>query len=153
MRLLFIGQSPSRETDGLPPFVGKCGRFLAKLLGLTQAEMLEQHDFLNVLPHYPGKSVGGDRFPMSEARVAASGKVEQMRGRTVVLLGSNVARAFGFRAFQYGEFYEIRDQENWSRVVVPRVTIVPHPSGICRYYNDPDKRLAIGKFLRELAAK
>src|ERR1700677_4915311 len=100
LRLLFIGQAPSRETDGLPPFVGKCGKFLAELMDMDQASMLAAHDFKNVLDHWPGKGIGGDLFPMKEARVAAKLLLEDCRGRAVVLLGNNVARAFEMKAFR-----------------------------------------------------
>lgn len=151
MKLIFVGQAPSRETDGKPPFTGKCGRFLAELMGLTQEEMLRTHEFMNVLDHWPGASFKGDKFPVPEARIAAKKKLEQLRGRTVVLLGHNVARAFDCKSFRYFEWYEIRNPENFSEVVVPLMTIVPHPSGVNRYYNDPTKRLIVSKFLRTIA--
>jgi uracil-DNA glycosylase len=155
VKILFCGQAPSRETDGRPPFSGKCGKFLAELLGTTQEEMLTQHEFINVLDRWPGAAWNGkgDRFPLSEAKVAAKAKLESMRGRTVVLLGNSVARAFGAKGYRYLEWYEIRNPDNFGDVVVPLMVVVPHPSGICRYYNDPNKRIIVGKFLRELAGK
>ena len=113
MRITFVGQAPSRETDGKPPFTGKCGRFLAELLGTTQEQMLKDFDFLNVLDHWPGASFKGDKFPFSEAKIAAKNKLELLRGRVVVLLGHNVARAFGCRTFAYFSWYEIRNPEGY----------------------------------------
>lgn len=151
MRILFVGQSPSRTSDGQSPFTGKCGKFLAELMGLTQEEMLCTHDFLNVLDRWPGPSIKGDRFPIPEARIAAKKKLEQMRGRAVVLLGHNVARAFDCKKFRYFEFYEIRNPEHWSEVVVPLMTVVPHPSQVNRHWNVEENRLIAAKFLRTLA--
>ena len=153
MRLMFVGQSPSRETEGLPPFVGKCGQFLAELMGTTQEQMLLDHDFINVLDHWPGKGLNGDKWPLTEATVAAQKKLESLRGRTVVLLGKNVARAFNKGLWRYLEWYEIRSPKNLADVVVPAVTIVPHPSGVNRYYNNPDNKAIVSKFLQMLAAK
>ena len=154
VRILFVGQAPSRETDSQPPFTGKCGRFLAEvLLGTEQEQMLRDHDFINVLDRWPGKGISGDKFPVVEAMAAAKRKLAEMQGRTVVLLGHNVARAFGFTSLMYFSWYEIHDEQNPSKIVVPLVTVVPHPSGINRYYNDPTKRLIVAKFLQTIASK
>lgn len=151
MRITFVGQAPSRETDGKPPFTGKCGRFLAELLGTTHKQMLLDHGFLNVLDHWPGASIKGDKFPIPEAKIAAKRKLEQLRGRVVVLLGHNVARAFGCEKFAYFQWFEIRSPENHEDVVVPLLTVVPHPSGTSRWYNSEENRMVAGKFLRTLA--
>ena len=151
MRITFVGQAPSRETDGKPPFTGKCGRFLAELLGTTQEQMLLDHDFLNVLDRWPGAGIKGDKFPIPEAKIAAKRKLEQLRGRTVVLLGHAVARAFGCEKFQYFQWYEIRNPENFEDVVVPLLTVVPHPSQVNRWWNREESRLVAEKFLRTLA--
>jgi len=118
-----------------------------------QEKMLVDHDFINLLDKWPGKGLKGDKFPMREAEVAARVKLEKLKNRVVVLLGANVARAFGFRAFKYGEWYEIRDPLNYARVVVPRVTVIPHPSGVVRYWNIEENRLIVSKFLRNVVHK
>ena len=151
MKICFVGQSPSRTSDGQPPFTGKCGKFLAELMGTTQEQMLKDHDFINVLDYWPGAGIKGDKFPIPEAKVAAKRKLEQLRGRTVVLLGHNVARAFCCERFRYMEWYEIRSPENFEDVVVPLLTVVPHPSGVNRWYNREENRMVAGKFLRTLA--
>lgn len=153
VRLLFIGQAPSRETDGLPPFVGKCGRFLAELLGTTQEAMLRDYDFLNVLERWPGPGVHGDLFPMPEAKERAKLLLDgPCRGRAVVLLGNNVARAFGLKRFQYMELYQVREDADPTQVKVPLVTVIPHVSGVVRHWNRPEARLAAAKFLRGLTS-
>lgn len=149
-RLLMIGQAPSRETDGLPPFVGRCGKFLAEqLLGTTQELMLQNHDFVNVLDRWPGAGIGGDKFPIPEAKVAAQKLLSQMSGRVVVLLGHNVARAFGVQKFNYMQWYEVRNPENLSIVMCNRAGIIPHVSGRVRAWNLAKNREAAAKFLRE----
>lgn len=153
MRIQFVGQAPSRETDGKPPFTGKCGRFLAELLGTTQEQMLLDHKFINVLDSWPGKGIGGDKFPMPAAKISARKKLMGLKGKLCILLGNNVARAFDCKQFQYFSWYEIRNPENFSEVIVPWMTIIPHPSGLVRHWNNPDNRLLAAKFLQGIAAK
>lgn len=153
MRLLFVGQAPSRESEGNPPFTGKCGKFLAELMGTTQEQMLLDHDFINVLDHWPGRDLTGDRFPPREARVAAKAKMGQLRGRVVVMLGHGIVRAFGSTQFRYLQWYELRHPDNFADVVSKYVTVVPHPSGVNRYFNKIDNRLIVGKFLGMLIEK
>lgn len=150
-RLLFFGQAPSRETDGLPPFVGKCGKFLAEqLMGTTQEQLLLRHDFINVLDRWPGAGIGGDKFPLPEAKVAASKLINQMSGRIVVLLGQNVARAFGVQKFNYMQWYEVRNPENLSIVICNRCYIIPHPSQRSRHWNVPKNREMVRNFFKSL---
>lgn len=153
-KLLFIGQAPSRETDGQPPFVGRCGKFLAEdLLGMKQEDMLLQFEFVNVLERWPGKGLNGDLFPLAKAKVGARRLVEHMRNRTVVLLGHNVARAFGCEKFQYFRWYDVRHPDNNNVVIAKRCAIVPHPSGVNRLWNLKNNRLVARKFLMEAAAQ
>jgi hypothetical protein len=112
--------------------------------------MLAAHDFKNVLDRWPGKGIGGDLFPMKEARVAAKLLLEDCRGRAVVLLGNNVARAFEMKAFRYLELYQVKDPVDPAKVMVPLMTVVPHPSQISRHWNRPENRMNVSKFLRML---
>lgn len=153
MKLTMIGQAPSRETNGKPPFTGKCGVFLASLMGISQEEMLAQHEMLNVLDYWPGKGLGGDKFPMPLAKIAARKMLESLRNKPVILLGSNVARAFGAKRFRYLEHYEIRDPQHSSEIIVPFMVVVPHPSGVNRWWNRPESRDVARKFFGELLAK
>lgn len=147
MKILFVGQAPSKETEGKPAFVGKCGAILASLMGMTQEDMLTKHDFVNVLDYFPGKGINGDKFPLPQALVSAKAMMPSFKGRFVVLLGANVARAFSVSKFRYLEWYD------WTvegLKVCSRVCIVPHPSGVNRYYNDPRAREEVSRFLKKL---
>ena len=121
---------------------------MAKLLGTTQDRMLAGHDFANVLGRWPGRGIGGDKFPMLEATVRAKAMWPLLEGRVVVLLGHNVARAFGQRKFAYFENYVVMRPENPSSVLVPLMAVVPHPSGINRYWNTQENRDLAQKFLQ-----
>lgn len=149
-KLLFIGQAPSQESDGQPPFTGRCGKFLASLLDTTQDKMLEDYDFVNVFERWQGKDVGGDKFPHLEASVKAKAMIPSLSGRTVVLLGHNVARAFGAQGFRYFEYYTIRNPQKREQIIVPLMSVMPHPSGRVRYWNIPDNRELARKFLNSL---
>lgn len=150
-KYIFIGQAPSRETDGKPPFVGKCGAFLAGLMGLSQDEMLSQHEFINLLPRWPGKGVNGDLFPIIQARAAAKKLLPSLFGRRVILLGSNVARAFGATSFQYyAGPYEVHDLEDSNKITIPWLVVIPHPSGVNRHWNNPTSRDVARKFFVEI---
>jgi hypothetical protein len=115
--------------------------------------MLLDHDFINVLDYWPGKGIGGDKFPLPAAKISARKKLMGLKGKLCILLGNNVARAFDCKQFRYLEWYEIRNPDNFADVVIPLMTVVPHPSGVNRYYNDTAKRLIVSKFLRSIVSK
>lgn len=151
-RLLFVGQAPAADTVGQPAFSGKCGQLLAQLMGISQEEMLKAHEFVNLLDFYPGKSKfgKGDNFPLAQAKARAEELRERFRSRAVVLLGYNVARAFGTLQFNYCQWYSLFDNRA-QRTIPGVVSIVPHPSGINRWYNSADHRLLVQRFLRAAA--
>jgi uracil-DNA glycosylase len=146
MRILFIGQSPSKSSNGLAPMSGMSGDFLAHLLGTTKDEMLQAHDFVNVFPFFPGKnSLGQDLFPMQEAKSHAARLAPKLVGRVVVLLGKNVARAFNAP----------QNVSYMTRLSAPgtdSVWVIPHPSRVSRHWNVSENMLIVSKFLRELQA-
>ena len=144
-KMIFVGQAPSCETDERPAFTGRCGRFLAEMLGLPQEEMLRRFLFINLLPRFPGKAKGGDAFPMDQARVYAEALASFFsRKNSVVLLGRNVAKAFNLGSL---------DLLSWHHPVQThgaRTAMVPHPSGINRWYNDEANREKATWFLRSI---
>ena len=155
MRILFVGQAPSKATDGKPAFTGICGRRLASLMGLTQERMLLDHDFVNVLDRYPGTGGSshprGDAWPLSEARKAASLLWPTFAGRKVVLVGKNVRDAFK----RTDEFFVWSDAIHSlaSRHVLTDkawIVVVPHPSGVSHWWNDSTNLLAAKFFFRSL---
>ncbi len=111
--------------------------------------MLLDHDFMNVFDHWPGKGIGGDRFPMQAAKDRVPYLIENLRDRLVVFLGHNVAGAFGAKGFKYLQWYEIRNPKDVHDVIVPRMVVLPHPSGVNRYWNIPSNRAVVAKFLAQ----
>ena len=146
MRIIFVGQSPSFSSQGLAPMAGKSGRYLAELMGLTQETMLVNHDFVNVLDKFPGKnSCGMDNFPLQEARNKAERVIlPMMKNRVVILLGKNVGKAFNMP----------KNVQYFCRLSVVGITdhvwIIPHPSGLNRFWNHEVNVLNARKFFTEI---
>lgn len=149
MKLLFVGQAPSRSAGRKRAFDGPgSGRRLASLLGLTLPEFLEEADTANLLPRWPGKHGGkyafrekGDRFPVGQARrrarrMMASGELS--RWPLVVLCGRRVARAFGVAA----------PLLSFERLEGAWFMAFPHPSGCNLWWNDPRNAERAGFELR-----
>lgn len=82
--------------------------------------------------------VTGD-WDRNEARCAAEARVEMWRNRRVILLGSAVRSAF--------RLPPLLVEPVLSRGVYFRQ--LPHPSGRCRWYNDPKNRAIAGMVLEE----
>ena len=62
-------------------------------------------------------------------------------GRTVVMAGRGVAAAFGIRRVPYLTWVQHRGMTT---------AILPHPSGVNRWYNDPRNKRAAERFLRSI---
>jgi hypothetical protein len=112
---------------------------MAKLAGLTRAEFDDRTVWKNLLNTVQEKQGKGDAFPMDEARKAASKiLVDGIRGdEPALLLGGNVARAFGFK---HGKPFD-----SFGPII-----LFPHPSGINRFWNDPRNIRKAKRFLREI---
>jgi uracil-DNA glycosylase len=134
--ITIVGQAPGRWGDPRRPLGGRCGIRLARAAGLgSVAELRARARLVNLLGSYPGKSGKGDAFPMVEAIGAA----QRMRPCGIVLLaGKAVGRAFGIDS----EFFE------WRRRGGTRYAVIPHPSGVSRWWNDPRNVEVATRFLR-----
>ena len=142
-RILLIGQAPSRGGDPTRPLEGKIGEKIASLAGMEFAQYLARTDRMNVLDRWPGKNGGkGDSFPMIAARCAAAGKSSMLAERVVMFVGKASAAAFGLRT-EYLTW-------SWSAELSCRFFILPHPSGIVRWWNDSTNVQQAAKFLREV---
>ena len=143
-RVVLVGQAPCCGGDPRVPLTGRSGRFLASACGIPFWSYLRWTVRVNLLDYWPGKSGKGDAFPMAEAREAAAALEPSLKGRRAVLLGHGVASAFGLGGRPYLGPWE----------VVPRplgsfaAAVLPHPSGVNRFWNDPTNRERAGRFLR-----
>lgn len=145
MRVVLLGQAPSRGTEGAAPFSGQSGRRLAELAGLEHRDFGSVFELRNVINWWPG-SAGkkGDRFPMAVARERALTLQDELVGRRVVFVGLGVSRAF---SVPDGELMVWRRERHLGF----DFAVMHHPSGINTWWNDPDNRDAAATFLGRLA--
>ena len=140
MKVVIIGQAPSRVSDPREPLSGRSGARLAALCGITLPEFLDRFDRRNLLDAWPGKAGKGDVFVgRGEARLLADGLRAALAGRPIVLLGANLAAAF-------------RSTEPAFRFSPSRIAWSPHPSGISRWWNDPANEERARRFWRSLVS-
>jgi uracil-DNA glycosylase len=144
-RVVIVGQAPSWSTRGqAKPFSGASGRRLAALLDVSHEELLDGRvDLVNLLPRWPGRGDSnhplGDHFPMAAARSAARRLRVALDGCVVVMCGKNVRDAFGLTQ----DFFEMaRVVDHFTYVVIP------HPSGVNRWWNDEQNYQRAERYLR-----
>lgn len=118
-----VGQAPGRTRGEREALEGPCGDRFARLAGLGGVgELRARARLVNLLGEWPGRAGKGDAFLAGE----------------VLLLGRGVARAFRVDS----PFLE------WRRVGGAVVAVVPHPSGVSRWWNCPENRARASAFLR-----
>jgi uracil-DNA glycosylase len=138
---VLVGEAPSRRSDPEAPFSGSSGARLAALLGRPLDEVF---DLRNLLDSWPGPAGKASAFDSRAARASAyeirrQALLARKRPR-LVLVGRRVARAFDVRG----------DYLVWQRHHGLRVAILPHPSGIVRWWNDPANVERARRFIRSL---
>ena len=140
--VLAIGEAPNaRDHDGSGNGVALwCEAYEEKLPGLKQLRRV------NLLPSYPGRMGRGSAFPMREARAAADVLwASQPLDVRFLILSLRAAEAFQIRrlGLQLAEWFE---QD--GRIVA----VIPHPSGIVRWWNEGENREKAGAFMKGLVA-
>jgi uracil-DNA glycosylase len=140
--VLFVGQAPSRRSD--EPLDGKTGAAIAKLLGIPHVEFLARFQRLNLNRKLVGRSKTGraDPYDRNEGELRAAGIAASETPR-IVLLGRHVATSFGLTF----DPLMIRREKNLAETI-NRYLILPHPSGLNRWWNDPRNRRAAQRKLR-----
>jgi len=154
-KILVVGQAPSRRAGRRRVLDGRSGRRLEQIAGV--GDLRGSARCVNLLGRYHGKNGKGDCFPRGDASRAAR-LMRFGKARVVVLLGKNVYRAFMDgatfsvgacppRRAEYFRWFVIWKGGRWVDAVV-----VPHPSGVNRWWNDVGNRARAEKFLREVFA-
>jgi len=142
---LLLGEAPNRWQGEDPIQRGRHTLYredLAELCGLTMPAFYRCFVRANLLSRWPGRSGRGSAFPPAEARRRAESVAQHLGSfRSVVLVGRRVARAFGRYKQDWYAWYDDG----------PRVAVVPHPSRVNRYWNDPANVRAAEAFFRLLA--
>ena len=129
-----------RRSDALhPKFPGSTGERLWRMTGLTEAQYVRVFVRDNLfMSHEKSRSV-------ERRRQAARAVIHRLNGRYaipdiwVVALGKTVAAAFGMSDTQA------------PLVWAGRTVLVPHPSGLNRWYNDPSNVTRATEFMRRVA--
>ena len=140
MKPAIVGEAPSMRTSR--PFAGRSGDRLAELFGYeSRAALADSWRLVNLLGYWPGPETtgNGSAFPAAEARAAAA-RIRLADGS--LLCGRRVAAAFGLVNAPYFA---------WRDVDGRRVAVVPHPSGVSRWWNDPENVARAREFLAALA--
>lgn len=135
-RVALVGEAPSRTSE--QPFDGASGRRLSRL-GLDLARV----ELYNVLDQWPGAAGKGSRFHVPSARADAPALLERLAAHArVVVAGKRAAAALGFRE-RYLVWAPGPTGAPWA--------VIPHPSGVNRWFNDPGNVDAAARFLAKLA--
>lgn len=150
--LIILGEAPGDyprydpKKHALFPYpVGCAGHRLMKLMGLERWEYV-QLDRRNLLDYYPGKAGKGAKFPHGASREAVRKLHESQAliGHNVLLVGKRLATAFG---------YETQEMLTWHHCKAYNYAIVPHTSGINRWWNSPGNSADGAVFLRAIATQ
>jgi len=139
MKPLIVGEAPSKNEFTERPIEGRVGKRLAGCCGMPLVQFLEHFDRVNLLHVRQDTKEKGFEFDLKAARVEA----ERLRDgfkedQIVLLLGGRVAEAFRVHDHYFVE----------TRVNFARLYIVPHPSGVNRYWNDPANVEKMNTFMR-----
>ncbi len=125
MKPLLVGElnpyGPDETFALYPSPRGSAGQRLAEfVMGLDRADYLRRFDRANLCTF---------KWSVPAARERA-GELLQRDNPVLVLLGAKVAGAFG----QIFEPFTVRRTALASRTLV----VLPHPSGLCRVWNEPN---------------
>lgn len=130
-RLLVIGEAPS---DDGAPLEGRVGRRIAEYAGITFDQYLELTDRYNLFP----SPISG--WFAEHAQQHAIDIWPMLIGRTTLLLGKNVTRAFGLTPSDL--------QLSWKQPTDGiLIAMLPHPSGRNLWWNEAENRVAARNFL------
>ncbi len=158
-QVALIGQAPGPKGDPMTPLMGRVGRRLAFMMDVGfPEEYLELFARTNLLDSYPGARKGkGDLFSVDDASDPAEEILKLLEangGGELILLGKNVAAAFGLKQLDWLTRFDIsvgdHDQPPFFNI---RVSIVPHPSGANHWWNDPKNQRAAKSHLRAAARR
>lgn len=136
-RVLIVGEAPGGRNAG-----GLTRKRISELAGRPWEDWA---DWVNLLDEYPGPGrYKGSAWNGAAARQGAA-SLDASGYESVVLLGRRVASATlpggaGFPFFRWTE---------WRGA---RAVVIPHTSGIVRWWNDPENVRAAARFLSGLAA-
>lgn len=141
-KIVIVGQQPaSYEDEGnpLPVRPNSTGQRLCQMAGILPTSFENAFIRMNVSPRYEP-----DGFMPEYYRTDVENWLPLLEGKRVILLGPAVASAFAIPRDQY-------DWAHWFDHPTEHVllSVIPHPSGLNRLYNNPELTSMVGSFLRE----
>lgn len=92
-------------------------RLCVVILGMGRTAYCDAFERRNLLEQ--------SKWSAPAARIAAAAMREEMKGAPAILLGAKVCKAFGY------------DFVPFMRCEREPFVLLPHPSGLCRLWNDP----------------
>lgn len=140
MRPLLLGEA-SVGTGELVD--ARCTPNLDRLAGFKLEEAFATMNLLEL-----EEWTAGTPFPTGLARDRARLLAPQLDGRAVVLAGQRVAAAFRVRGVALGAWVEVE-----IAGALFEATVLPHPSGVNRWWNEQAHRRAGARFLRSFAPR
>ena len=158
MKTMIVGIAPARAGDEGQPLSAlasqSTGRKIADMLCLRPLDYMDKFDRINVCPFPQPSTIKPKDWTAAAENLAGS----LLRGRRVILLGSNVAECFGIprTAYEYLEWKEISKERAYIGIAGFRVgrmappfswAVLPHPSGRNRWYNEEENKTAAAQFL------
>lgn len=148
MKPLIVGEAPSKKEFTERPIEGRVGARLAACCGLPLDAFLTHFDRVNLLHVRQDTREKGFEFDAAAAAQVAhamantfDSRFELYEGRTVLLLGKRVATAFGAHD-RYFELQHVGTKAN--------VYVLPHPSGVNRWWNDEANQRRMVEFMHSI---
>lgn len=144
MKPLIVGEAPSKNEVTERPLEGRVGRRLAKCCGLSFEDYLERFVRVNLLHVRQDTKEHGFLFDLPAAKKEAAQLMTSFaRGQIVLLLGGRVAEAFGVHDHYF------------AKVALGKAEayILPHPSGVNRWYNDVSNVMKMETFMRGIVER
>jgi len=142
LKSIIIGQAPHKSAaENFRPLIdGKCGYKLAEICEIKHEEYAQIFETTNLINKYMGKYGKGDIFPIKKARKKAQELWLKLDYDIIILAGKSVANAFNIKA-EYFQRIKIEDRE---------IVIIPHPSGINRWWNKKENEREAKNFMKKL---
>lgn len=110
---------------------------------------VERTRHVNVLEEWPGAGRKGSKFPLTDARHAAAALLDELADdppRVVLLAGARVAHSFNLRPGRWSYF------STAMRSPETEFVVVPHPSGVNRWWNQRLNAASAAAYLERLGA-
>ena len=124
---LIVGEAPSKNEATPRPIEGCVGKRLAACCNMPLACFLDHFDRVNLLSVRQDTKEKGFEFDLRSAKVAAEVMKQNFKeGQVVLFLGRRVAEVFGV----HNHYFAL------NIVGEAQVYIIPHPSGVNRWWNE-----------------